>query len=86
VQQVHNFVRGLSPYPAAHTTLGDRNIKIYTSEARAAEHTTPPGTHDTDHSTYLRIATPDGWLYITELQQEGKKRMGIVEFLRGFRG
>lgn len=85
-RELHNFIRGLSPYPAAHAMLGDKAIKIYTSEFKTEAHTATPGTHDTDHATYLRFATVDGWLYVTELQMEGKKRMGVVEFLRGFRG
>ncbi len=83
--EIHNHVRGLSPYPAATAMLGDKNIKIYESSIANEEQQESPGTYETDHLTYLRFATPDGWLYITELQQEGKKRMGIAEFLRGFR-
>ena len=85
-EEIHNMIRGLSPYPAAYTMLKDRSIKVFLSEAMTEAHDTAPGTYDTDHSTYLRFATADGWIYIKELQQEGKKRMGIVEFLRGFRG
>jgi len=82
---IYNFIRGLSPYPAACTHLGERSIKIYTAEYKTGATNVAPGTFDTDHSTYLRFAGTDGWLYVTELQQEGKKRMGIAEFLRGFR-
>jgi methionyl-tRNA formyltransferase len=85
-REIHNQVRGLSPYPAAYTMLADKSIKIYHSEYKEEIHNSSPGSHNTDHATYLRFASTDGWLYVKELQQEGKKRMGIVEFLRGFRG
>ncbi|GAA4470015.1 methionyl-tRNA formyltransferase [Nemorincola caseinilytica] len=85
-KDIHNMIRGLSPYPAAYTMLKDRSVKIFVAEALTEAHNATPGTYDTDHSTYLRFAAADGWIYVKELQQEGKKKMGIVEFLRGFRG
>jgi methionyl-tRNA formyltransferase len=85
VMEIDDLIRGLSPYPAAATMLGDRSIKIYSSDYRVEAPNALPGTMDTDNATYLRFAAKDGWLYIDELQQEGKRRMGIVEFLRGYR-
>ncbi len=85
VADIHNFIRGLSPYPAAITKLGDKMIKIFRSEYTNEANNAAPGAYDTNHATYLRFATNDGWLYVKELQQEGKKRMTIVDFLRGFR-
>ena len=82
---VHNLVRGLSPYPAACTVLREKSIKVFTTRYEHTRHDTAPGTMQTDHAAYLRFATPDGWVYVEELQAEGKKRMGITEFLRGFR-
>jgi len=86
VVDIDNFIRGLSPYPAACTQLGEKSIKIYSSDYRMENHDVMPGSHDTDHETYLRFAAKDGWLYIEELQIEGKKRMEVTDFLRGFRG
>ncbi len=83
---INNFIRGLSPYPAAYTMLGDRSIKIFSADVIEEKMTADPGTFETDHTTFLRFAAADGWLYIKELQQEGKKKMDIVSFLRGFRG
>ncbi len=85
-REIDNFVRGMSPYPTAFAMLGDKSIKIFSSDYREEAHTAVPGSFDTDHATYLRFAAKDGWLYIDELQQEGKKRMNVVDFLRGFRG
>lgn len=83
VEENYNFVRGLSPYPAAWTLFGGRQVKIF----RAARNYANPGLHGeiaTDGKKYLRISCADGWLDIKDLQLEGKKRMGIEEFLRGF--
>lgn len=80
--QLRNFVRGLSPYPAAWTTINDRNFKIFrVSEKSGAP--SEPGSLKTDNSTYLYVATADGWISIEELQAEGKKRMSIGDYLKG---
>lgn len=84
--EIHNKIRGLSPYPAAATTLNGKNVKVYSSSYKLEPINNTPGSYDTDGSSYLRFAAADGWVYIMELQMEGKKRMGVVEFLRGFRG
>ncbi|HRO42026.1 MAG TPA: methionyl-tRNA formyltransferase [Flavipsychrobacter sp.] len=83
--EIHNHIRGLSPYPAAFSFLNGKQIKIYQSRFESMNLEKPTGSFDTDHKTYLRFAASDGWLYIDELQQEGKKRMKTEDFLRGFR-
>lgn len=83
--EVHNLIRGLSPYPAAYTLLQDKVFKIYSSHVSHEPHGSAPGSYDTDGKTYLRFAAADGWVYADEVQQEGKKRMDIIAFLRGFR-
>jgi len=84
-KEVQNLIRGLSPYPSAFSFLNNKQIKIYRSHIERAETKATAGTFETDHRTYLRFATGDGWVYIDDLQQEGKKRMNIEDFLRGFR-
>jgi len=82
-EAVRNFIRGLSPYPAAWTTLNGKLCKIYKSSV-ATQIPTDNGNHlFTDNKHLLLFKTADGWLSIDELQLEGKKRMGIEEFLRG---
>jgi methionyl-tRNA formyltransferase len=85
VEAVHNFVRGLSPYPAAWFMLQGKLCKVFRTTFIQEQHSITAGELQTDHKTYLHIATADGWLVIEELQLEGKKKMGVVEFLRGFR-
>ncbi len=83
--EINNFIRGLSPYPAAYTVLNNKTVKIYSSHITQEPIQATYGTRQTDHSTYLRFAASDGWVYIDDLQLEGKKRMKVVEFLRGYR-
>lgn len=83
---VRNHIRGLSPYPAAWTTLLGKNCKVYRASFAEQMDAAEPGSYRTDHKTYLQFRCSDGWLAIDELQLEGKKRMGIEEFLRGMQG
>ena len=84
MEQMHNFVRGLSPYPAAWTTLPDgRVIKVFRTEKEEAAHSEPAGTFSTDAKTYLRVALRGGYLRLADIQIAGKRRMPIADFLRG---
>ena len=89
VDEVHNLVRGLSPFPGAFTYLDGKMLKIYKSEklqlVSGQTGTVRPGSHETDGKTFLKFACANGYIQLKELQLEGKKKMGIVEFLRGYR-
>lgn len=81
---IHNFVRGLCPYPGAWTTLADKNFKIFATKLiDKSEISKNPGELSTDNKNYLYVKTKDGWISISELQPEGKKRMNIQDFFRG---
>jgi methionyl-tRNA formyltransferase len=82
---VYNRIRGLSPAPTAYTTLNGKTLKIYRSEFEHCDPGVQPGNFVTDGKSYLKFATPDGFIGLTEVQLEGKKQMGIAEFLRGVR-
>ena len=85
-EKVHNFIRGLSPYPAAWTTLSGKMCKIYLSELTDIEaEEIPTGEVKTDGKTFLAFKCADKLLKIKEVQIEGKKKMGTEDFLRGFR-
>lgn len=88
LEQVHNLIRGLSPFPGAFTTLKDKTLKIYRTEKIPATEplNQPPGTLLTDHKSWIHFTCPDGYLSVKELQLEGKKRMNVEEFLKGYRG
>jgi methionyl-tRNA formyltransferase len=81
--QLHNFVRGLSPHPAAWTTHGDHLLKIYKTRLVTGGAPVVPGLV-TVTDTSLIVAAQDGYLKILELQQEGRRRMIAAEFLRGY--
>jgi methionyl-tRNA formyltransferase len=83
--QIHNLIRGLSPYPAAFSQLGDKAIKVYKSEKEIAATTSTPGKWETDGKTYLKFACKDGYIHFKDIQLEGKKRMLIEDFLRGYK-
>jgi len=88
-EKIHNLVRGLSPYPAAHTILSGKGrelpVKIFRTSFSSVPHDIPSGTIDTDGKRYLKVACKDGFIEIQELQVAGKKRVAIREFLAGFR-
>lgn len=84
-ETLHNFVRGLSPYPAAWLLLNGKNCKVFETKVIAEKPNAAAGTYRTDGKAYLHFATADGWLAVLNLQLEGKKRIGIEEFLRGYR-
>ncbi len=85
VKEIYNLVRGLSPYPAAFTELNGKKLKIFLAQKEIANPAISTGHFKTDGKTFLKFACPDGFLQIKELQLEGKKKMLIDEFLRGFR-
>lgn len=82
---VYNLIRGLSPFPAAFTQLDGKTLKIYRAGMEQAATAVPAGQYQTDGKTYLRFACPDGYISVIELQLEGKKRMAVGDFLRGYR-
>ena len=90
-KQIYDFIRGLSPYPAAWTTLQSPNgktqeIKIYeATKESVADDTNTIGTIITDGKNYLKVRTSDGYINIKTLQLSGKKRMDVNDFLRGFK-
>lgn len=82
----YNFVRGLSPYPAAWTTMPDgRVLKVYKTrrEPLPAAAGAATGSWHTDGRTYLKVAVAGGFLHLTDIQVAGKKRMPVADFLRG---
>ncbi len=88
---LHNFIRGLSPYPGAWTTLEGKQVKVFLCTPltvlpegldRIAD---GPATWFTDHKQQLLASTAEGYLQVLSLQIEGKKRMQTEEFLRGYR-
>ena len=85
VQTIYNRIRGLSPSPTAFTKLDGKTLKLFRVDIDPTQPKIEPGTFISDGKTELKFACTDGFISIKELQLEGKKRMGIEEFLRGVR-
>lgn len=85
VINVYNHIRGLSPYPAAYTLFQNKTLKIYRASLLQEEPKIGPGEFISDGKTFIRFACTDGFIDVKELQLEGKKKMGVEEFLRGYR-
>ena len=85
VHSIYNLVRGLSPTPAAFTQIEGKILKIYRVKIDNVRPNLAAGHYQTDGKTFLKFAGADGWLHCLEIQMEGKKKMLIEDFLRGYR-
>jgi methionyl-tRNA formyltransferase len=88
-QSIRNHIRGLSPYPGAYTELQQNGkqslvLKILKASIQETTLSVPPGTIYSDGKNELRIAAENGWLILETVQLEGKKKMNVKDFLRGF--
>lgn len=88
-KDIHNFVRGLSPYPAATTTFVNEKgevigVKIFETRFEKNEHKKEPGSIETDNKKRLKICVKGGFIEILTLQVNGKRKINIDEFLRGY--
>ena len=90
VKKIYDFIRGLSPYPAAWSELITSEegaavvVKIFESEKIYESHQLATGTIVTDGKKFMKVAVPDGFVSILSLQLPGKKRLKIDELLRGY--
>lgn len=89
VQKVYDFIRGLSPYPAAWCELSDAtgsrlSLKVYSAGKEYAAHNITPGTLLSDGKSFMKVAVDGGYVVFNEVQLAGKKRMPVVDLLRGF--
>lgn len=84
VQLIHNFIRGLAPFPGALSTLDGKILKIYRSRIEVKSDQKKTGSIVSDGKTFLKIAATNGYIHLLDLQLEGKKRMLVEDFLRGY--
>lgn len=82
-RSIYNFVRGLSPYPAAWTRVAGKTMKIFETQITEEAPSLKPGEYETDGKTRLYVGTKDGVISILSLQPEGKRRMSVKDFLAG---
>ena len=84
-EEIHNLIRGLSPYPGAFSFLHDKMLKIFHSNKEIGVTAHSIGEVVSDGKTFLKFTCSNGYINITELQLEGKKKMSTEEFLRGYK-
>ncbi len=82
---IHNHIRGLAPFPGAITKVDGKIVKLYSTNFIHEDVKEIPGTFMTDGKTFAKFACKDGYLLLNDIQWEGKKRMAINDFLRGYR-
>jgi methionyl-tRNA formyltransferase len=82
---IKNFIHGLSPHPGAFTKFHNGDLKIFKAKMENQMPAEAPGTIVTDGKTYLKFAAADGYIYAEELQAEGRKKMLVTDFLRGYK-
>jgi len=85
VDEVHNLIRGLSPFPGAFTFLDNKMLKVFRAHKENTKPTISPGTFESDKKTFLKFACRDGFIFLDEIQLEGKKKLSIQDFLRGYK-
>ena len=82
---IHNLIRGLAPFPGAITKIDGKVVKLFLTQLIEGTPTEVAGSFVTDGKTYAKIACKDGYIGLSDIQWEGKKRMPIIDFLRGYR-
>jgi methionyl-tRNA formyltransferase len=85
VLQIHNLIRGLAPFPGALTKVDGKIVKLFSTSIVHENPKEPVGSFVTDGKTYARFACSDGYIQLNDIQWEGKKRMPIADFLRGYK-
>ncbi|MFC1725252.1 methionyl-tRNA formyltransferase [candidate division KSB1 bacterium] len=83
--EIHNFIRGLSPYPAAYTFYKEKMIKIYRSQVVSSPEAGAGEIAAADKKDGIIVKCGSGELKIIDLQAEGKKRLKYIDFLNGFK-
>ncbi|MFK8104590.1 MAG: methionyl-tRNA formyltransferase [Saprospiraceae bacterium] len=81
--KIHNFIRGLNPFPTAWTTFKGKKLKIFRATKEITSHSHPVGEFFLVDNKAVKVSTPDGFIQLLEVQYEGRKRMPIKDFLNG---
>lgn len=85
VRDVYNFIRGMSPFPAAWTTIDGKEVKILACSFKCAKDMKlVPGTVETDQKSDMRIYCLDGYITVHRIKMEGKRALDIGDFLNGY--
>lgn len=82
--EIYNLIRGLSPFPGAFSVLDRKVLKIFNAQPEVTTPAVAPGETVTDGKSFLKFACSNGYISIQELQLEGKRKMDVAAFLRGY--
>ncbi len=85
VAQIHNLIRGLAPFPGALTKVDGKIVKLFSTSIVHETPKEPIGSFITDGKTFAKFTCSDGYIELKDIQWEGKKRMPIADFLRGYK-
>jgi methionyl-tRNA formyltransferase len=85
VAQIHNLIRGLAPFPGALTKVDGKIVKLFSTSIVIENPKETIGSFCSDGKTFARFACSDGYIQLNDIQWEGKKRMPIADFLRGYK-
>ena len=85
VAKIHNLIRGLAPFPGALTKVDGKIVKLFSTSIVYENPKEPAGSFVTDGKSFVRFACSDGYIQLNDIQWEGKKRMPITDFLRGYK-
>jgi methionyl-tRNA formyltransferase len=85
IESVYNLIRGLAPFPGAFTSFEGKTMKVFRSRMEPSSQRLSPGTYQTDKKSYLKFACADGYIYLEEVQLEGRMKLRIEDFIRGYR-
>lgn len=85
VTQIHNLIRGLAPFPGALTKVDGKIVKLFSTSIHLENPKEPIGSFVTDGKTFAKFACSNGYIQLNDIQWEGKKRMPIADFLRGYK-
>lgn len=83
-KNVYNMIRGLSPYPAAHTTFDGKKVLVYQAIGEEIQHQHTAGNYISDGKKYLKVAVSDGFVTLLNVKIQGKRQMDIRDFLNGY--
>jgi methionyl-tRNA formyltransferase len=83
-KSIINFIRGLSPYPVAHSMFDGKLLKVYEAKFTTSNHNEKPGTFTSDGKGTLEVYVADGIVSLLDIKLQGKRQMKVKDFLNGY--
>ena len=83
-EKILNLIKGLHPYPIAHTILDGKKLQVYRATFSLQNHHQSTGIFFSDQKKYLAVSVPNGYIYLDEVKLQGKRQMKVTDFLNGY--